>query len=485
MIRGRLAIGGLTLEFGRDVQARFDELKGEVDRLGSAHTRLLNEERSVLEELATLYLPELTPEAVSAGLVELRDQLEGALEDQRRRLAALERQVPKAEAAVAHDERRVDRLEAEEARIADRLAERRALVEQALGDDDRYVEQRKEHAALTARIAELKARRNRLVAAANVERGRYERDPIFSYLRNRGFGEPGYRTGPVTSRLDRWLARRADFARLHRQYTILVEGPHAIQAEVRSLRARAEELEVLTDEREDEVGERLELLTVLEESAEAQRALERARDDLAQTRETRDDLRRRLRAVQARRGAPYEEAIAMQRDFLQGEPIQDLVRRARETASPKDDALVARLNDLRRRLDESGRELEAHRQELERVARKADRLDDVDRLVSRVFSSRRSYFPDDFDAGTAVRGALDEDATIEDVIRHFHEAHIARPLLAAGGVLESWFGQLSRAFDHELGVQTHRTDHTETHYIVYDAEGKVVHRRVTPPRRSD
>ena len=43
MIAGKLALGGLSLEFG-GAQKRFDELSAKVEELGKRHEKLLEEE---------------------------------------------------------------------------------------------------------------------------------------------------------------------------------------------------------------------------------------------------------------------------------------------------------------------------------------------------------------------------------------------------------------------------------------------------------
>ena len=53
----------------------------------------------------------------------------------------------------------------------------------------------------------LTARRLRLQTTSSVERSRYEDDEAFRYLQAREYGEPQYRRGFLSRKLDAWLAR--------------------------------------------------------------------------------------------------------------------------------------------------------------------------------------------------------------------------------------------------------------------------------------
>jgi predicted nucleic acid-binding Zn-ribbon protein len=231
VIEGKLALGGLSLEFGGS-QKRFDELSAKVEELAERHEQLLDEQGALFEELARVYLPELTPESVSAGLRQLQAHLRDALVEQRQHRVAVAQRLGEAEVRVAELQAEVVALAENEAEAGTRLAEATVAVKAALGDDTGHGGLASEHEAVMERRAALKHRRARLQGTANAERQNYEAFKPFAYLQGRQFGEPEYHAGSITRALDRWLARRIDYDLLAERYRILKIGPHAIQAEI-------------------------------------------------------------------------------------------------------------------------------------------------------------------------------------------------------------------------------------------------------------
>jgi len=96
MINGKLALGGLSVEFG-NAKKRFADLADRQKALTGRQSKLLNEEEDILGNLSRTYLPELSPEAVSSGLTELSSKMHDALETQavhRRKLSDLLDELP-------------------------------------------------------------------------------------------------------------------------------------------------------------------------------------------------------------------------------------------------------------------------------------------------------------------------------------------------------------------------------------------------------
>ncbi|HKJ03027.1 MAG TPA: hypothetical protein VJ997_11250 [Longimicrobiales bacterium] len=487
MISGKVALGGLSLEFG-NAQKRFDELAARVRELSEAQTALLEEERGLFERLAHLYLPELSPEAVSSGLSEIRSRLLEVLDGQRTHRAKLDTELGRMPGRMAEIAEAVEASEAEEARMARALDEARGRVEEHLGAEPAYRTAVERHQAAMERRALLKDRRARLQAAANVERARYEGYRPFAYLHGRAFGEPEYRGGAVARLFDGWLARRTDFARMARHYRILRTGPYAIQAEIHRLTKHGAELEQVIDELQSEADQRCGLSPALEAAAAAQEKLVADRAALAAATERRDALAAEAREIEANRGAPYEEAIQLHRDFLESQTVLELLRLARSTPDPRDDELVTKVERVRKRLEGVNQELVAQRQELERLAGRAGGVADLARSAVERFSSRRSHFPEEFRMGDLVRSVFDGSTDPHQAITEIHEAHVGRQVLASSepGPWGAWFAELSADFDRELGATTleiTEEHESESEVILKDARGRVIHRRVTRRRR--
>ena len=340
------------------------------------------------------------------------------------------------------------------------------------------------------RRAALKHRRARLQGTANVERQNYEAFKPFAYLQERRFGGPQYDAGPIAQALDRWLARRIEYDLLAERYRILKIGPHAIQAEIRKLTDRAEELEAEVDRRQDEAGARHGLVPALQADAEAQKLVVEARQRLHEAAKRRDALAAELRAVEIHRGRPYENAIGMHEDFLQSQSVRDLERLARATPDPRDDHLVRRLDDLRARLEGLSKDLGVHRAELERLAKRTGSLADLAREATRSFSSRRSYFPEGARLQDMLGLLFDKKASTHELMDELWQQHAPRQVIVPvdSQSLSGWFAQLSSVFDPELGAVTMEVDDAidgEHEIIVHDMSGRILDRRITSRSTDD
>lgn len=477
-----MVLGDFAMEFGK-AEIRFDELAHRVRKLEKGHAALLGAEREVLDELARVYLPELSLETVSGGLDVLRDRLEEALAEQSRRRKALGAEATAARERVDRADRELKEAEAELGRLMERMAAARERVAGALDDDEEHAARVAEHEAIMERRERLKRRRVRLQAAAGVERHRYESDVAFEYLRRRGFGEPGYRAGFLTRRLDGWLARRIDYDALSRRYRILTRGPHQIHAEIRGLEERAAELEGDLDRREEEVAREEGLLPLLRDEAALQERVAGRRRALEEETAKRRALRKELRAMELNRGRQHDEAIDLHRRHLGEKTIQELESLARSTPDPRDDALVERLDEVRGKLASLERDLAVQVRELERRARMEDRIEELQSMELDRFGRPRMYFPEDFQAHLVVEELMAGEKGADEVIRHLEEEVVEEPgvMEVERPYFEGLFRELTAEFERVVAESPVRRVEEEgrTEVIIRDAEGRVVGRRVT------
>ncbi len=486
MIRGKVALGGLSLEFG-NAQQHFDELAHRVQELSERHAALITRERELIEQLARLYLPELSPVAVSSGLRELEDLMARALVEQRGLREKLAAELEAAPAEIGRLEHALEVAEADEARTAATLAEVRSALEDRLSADDSYGSLVEEHTAVMERRALLNERRARLHAAANIERARYEEHLPFAYLQRRGYGGPEYGRGPVATFCDRWLARRTGYAEMARKYRILRTGPHVIQAEIRRLTDRGRELEAQIDAVEQAASEACGLDAVLAAETRTQNGVATARQALTAARERRDAIAAEAREVEANRGGPYETAIQLHTDFLKGRTVQELLHTARSTPDPRDEALVDRVDATRTELEGVNRELATRRTELERLAGRTESVADLVRSATERFSSRRSHFSEGLGMGELVRSILDGTTEAGDALETLAASHMAQPVIQPGqtGPWQGWFAELSSHLDREFSATTRQRTNdvsVETEVVVRDANGRIVQRRITRRR---
>jgi len=483
VISGKLALGGLSLEFG-NAKERFHELTSQLDKLTEREETLLGQEERVFEALARTYLPELSEGAVGAGLAELKEDMATALAVQSEHRGQLADRIGELPEVVSRHERLLAEAERGEEMAAQGVERVQDAVESELGEDPEHVAAVAEHRALMERRSVLAARRMRLNTTAGVERRRYDEDRAFGYLHSRDFGGPEYDPGFATRRLDGWLARRINYDQLLHNYRILEEGPKVVHLELRDLTDRAREIETRIDVQESGVGDRLGLSAALNASASAQEQLREERVALTEARERYDRLASEIRAVDANRGRPYEDALETHRDFLASRSIKELIELARSTPDPKDDGLVARLEKIRTDLAEVGQELRPLREQLEAMNTRTTNLGDLLRRASEHFSSRRSYFSEEVNMARLVGSVAEGTTDPDDAFARLESSHVKQPLLVTKGVSDfaGWFADLSANFDRELGaVQVRHESDTdvESEVVVYDNHGRVLHRRVT------
>lgn len=483
MISGKLALGGMSVEFG-NAKERFEHLSARSKTLTARQAKLLAEEASIIETLAELYLPELSPEAVSAGLTQLSSKMDDALAAQAEHRRVLAERLATVPEEVSRKEFLVAEAEGAEERAARGLDGVRREVERELGERPEHAEAILEHRAVMERRSILKDRRSRLQTTANVEKFNYEQDRAFAYLQRRAFGEPEYRGGALARRLDGWLARRIDYEVLRRNYRILRTGPHAIQAELRTLTERATALEAIIDGHESQVAARTGFIAALESETKAQESLVEAREALAESRALYDRLAGEIRAADANLGRPYEDALATHREFLESRTIRELLEIARSTPDPRDDGLASDLEKIRSELTAIGRELRPVRDQLEETNTKVTNFSDLVRNAATHFTSRRSYFSEELDVPMLLSKMMDGRTDPAAALAALATTHRKTPLLVAerASDYDSWFADLSAPYDVELGaveVREERGTEAESEVVVYDQHGRVLHRRVT------
>lgn len=168
----------------------------------------------------------------------------------------------------------------------------------------------------------------------------YDADPVFAYLRSRGFGTSAYAAGPTARALDTWVARRNGFEALRRNYWLLHEIPRRLAEHARRMREQAESSRAAARALEAEAAATAGV-------AAAQRALAEAEQRLADLDRTIDAHAAAFAAYSQERAefaAGEDEhatrCAALLADALQRADTHDLRKRAVRTSTEEDDRLV-------------------------------------------------------------------------------------------------------------------------------------------------
>jgi hypothetical protein len=369
MISGRQALATIEDAVSR---ARADERRLDTALKAAADeaARLRTERAAAFRELARVKLDALQKDGgvgeldaaerrALAILSDRREAYEGLME--RRREAEEREQAAERErhARAAALEEALDAIEALSARVE---AEARVSPEWAAQRG------RIEAADETARKAEEKAK---LAEKDRVEKGRpYEADPLFMYLWNRKFGTAEYRSGYLVRFFDRKIARLVGYDKARANYMLLNEIPlrlreHAkrVKEEVAAERAR---LTAVEREALEKAG-----LGPLERRAEdARAALEEAEAKLSEAKAELQRMDSEHDASVLGGDTPYREAVEVLAAADSRQDLRALYREAAQTPTPRDEALIRRIEATEAAIGRAEGEMGAIRREMRDLAQR-------------------------------------------------------------------------------------------------------------------
>ena len=486
LVTGREALRSIRKRI-EEAKKHYDHVNRSIQELEAEHASALGEERAVLTSLAEAYLPELTHEALSNALAQMKARVAEVLYRQSQRKEDLQAGLQEYRDRQAEAEAALVARKAQEARAEEGAGAKRASVAAVLEGDAEYRSNAEEHAALMDRRDRLKSRRAKLLAVAAVERPTYEGFAPFRYLSDRAYGEPEYRVGWVSRIFDRWLAKRINFPTLYHHHRLLKVGPHQIQAEIVRSSRRAGELEAQMDAAEEKAAETEGLTAALEELARTHAEVDAARAVRDRVRSEDEAKESELRELETNRGRYYDEALDLHREHLGEKSIRELESMARQTPGAEDDALVRRLDEVRIRLDDSERRGRERLVELRAASERVDGLLQMEEAGQRDFGSFRSYFQEGLGLDDLLTEYMEGVESWGGVINRMNAAHSHRPLVQPmaesmlGGVLSELAASFSVSpLEHEYSIDSEGESIIST--VVRDHGTNVVTRRVTRRR---
>jgi hypothetical protein len=370
MISGRDALAQIEHAIAR---ARQDEnrLDAALRQASEQAVRLRAERTEAFRELARLKL-----DALPAQRAEELDAVErralALLADRRQALEQLTQRRQAAEAAVQQAEAARHERAAALERALDALQDRRTEVEAKTRIDPAWAAQRA-RVDEVARMAEQAEKKARQAEADRVEKGRpYEADPLFMYLWRRRFGTGEYRASNLVRFFDRKVAHLVGYDKARANYTMLNEIPlrlreHAerVKGEIQSERAR---LTAIEREALRQGG-----IEPLEAAArEVKAALDDAEARLAEARKDLADFDRAHDTTVLEGDMPFREAVEMLAQADAQQDLQALYREAVATPTPRDEAIVKRIEALEIGIGRAEQEMgQIRRQMQELVQRRA------------------------------------------------------------------------------------------------------------------
>ncbi len=250
----------------------------------------------------------------------------------------------------------------------------------------------------------------------------YDGDTLFVYLWGRKFGTSDYQAGNIARMLDRTVADFIGYADARANYAMLIEIPKRLGEHAQGKRAVAN---TVRDARAD-LERRAMIMAGI---APKETALNEARHKLAATEATLESKRQQLKAVDQAREAllgdgavpGYSQALRTIAEGDSQDEIGQLYAEARRTATPADEAIVRRIEEIDRRwgaIEQDVANLKG--QTLELARRRQDIENTRDRFRSAGLDHPHVVFGNETDIGRVLASILEgavRSGVLWDLIR--------------------------------------------------------------------
>ncbi len=379
------------------------------------------------------------------ALVRLDKDVQSQIDGQLSRAERAAREVLKSHAAGFSElESRIDGLDKKIAALA---AERGTVLADINGEQEKLKSLSGQISAIIAQdpeFAEKSAVADQLQSVANEslkktkqaeadqeQKGRpYRQDPLFFYLWEAGYGTAGYKANNLVRWLDAKVARLIGYQDARPNFSMLNEIPLRLREHAERQIAAAEQAENALDEIEaravskaggDPIKNRLEA---------AQRRIETIDAKMVASEDERDEMVQQLRQLAEGREPKFARAVNNLAEAMQGREITALMAEARQTRTPEDDAIIAKIDDARVRLIDEENETSELRQRLKVLERRRRELEDI------AWEFKKSQFDD-------PRSTFGKDELVGDLLNQFLRGAITAA---------SYWGQWQRSQNWRAGT---------------------------------
>lgn len=438
MISGRQALATIEDAVAR-LRADENALDSALRSSSEQAARLRAERMEAFRDLARVRLDALSRDSVVGELDAAERRALDLLADRRRSFDRLSGERQGAEEAVrAAESERHARAEALEDAI-EALGKFRASIEARIHANPEWSGQRQRIDA-AIHVAEEAEKKAAQAEADREAKGKpYEADPLFMYLWRRRFGSPEYVSRGLVRFLDRKVARLVGYDKARANYVMLNEIPQRLREHAERVKAEigAEQAALAAVERvemgqaggEDLAARAGQAKIVLAEAegrlASRQRALadlDAAHDRIAGGGET-DDV--------------YRQAVDLLATADSRQDLRELYRDAAQTPTPKDEAIVRRIEQTEAAIGRTEQETGGLRGQMRQIAqRRAEIERERDNFRRRGYDNPYGTFGNDQVLGQVLGGILG--------------GVISSSVL--GGVLSQGYQQRQSPWDQDYGA---------------------------------
>ena len=406
MLTGHKALENINeaLAMVRTDVKRVDQALAELSEEKTANTR---GQGQIVAELAKLRLQALERSALSEQLSVADRQVQQLLAQRENASAEIKERIVASEQSLEALEQQREACANDCAAQAEQVLAKESHVQKLLDGNQDYQAQN-----LRARqddaIADEAHEKAELADADRQQKGMaYERDSLFMYLWDLGYGTSRYRAGSLIRNLDAWVARLCDFEPARRNYQLLLEIPKHLAkhaqtvAEKASASAKSLELMETKVARDEGLYPLQKVLKSFEHKlVECEKEIEQAERDHSE-----------LLAENARFSAGEDDytlqAIKLLNQALASSRIDQLFRLVNQTPSRDDDALAEQLVQLQEQQSELDAELVVQRSAYTKQLEQLKELEQVRRSFrQRRFDDRRSGFANGPMLASVLQGFL-------------------------------------------------------------------------------
>lgn len=412
-------------EMSQEINRARDEVSRVATELETLNVQLhqaRSNEAQQISELAQLRLGLLSANQIASELDAADRRAQALLQDRTARLEQLN-------AAIKTSVDRQTALEASHEKLAavydqalSALNAKTEAVRKVLQANTDFITQ-SETASSLAEQARLASEKANLAEADRIQKRKpYEQDRLFVYLWERRFGFPGYRSGPLLHSMDAWVARLIGYERAHRNYRLLLALADHMREHATTQQhiaeAAAKQLEIMDQQALAAAG-----VPILQADLfKAEEDLQNLDAQLDQEEKTHQQLLEQRAAMIADNDPFTVEAMKILETQMSREDLDTLRRDVQATPTPKDDALVARLANLRA-VSSALCDRVSHLQSLHnQTLKQLEKMEEFrTRFRSQGYDSENSEFEDEITIGSVLQsifqGAIETNGAWEQVRR--------------------------------------------------------------------
>jgi hypothetical protein len=313
-----------------------------------------------------------------------------------------------------------------------------ALVEstrKAFHETDAWKQQQQSVDDAVQRAQQSDAKADQAEADRSQKRLPYEADKLFIYLWSRRYAFPEYEAMPLIRTLDGWVARLIGYEAAHRNYRMLLALADRMREHAQRQQQDADEQGARLADMDAQALEAAGVPTLADALNQAETRVDEAEARLEAEEARHKQMLDERAAIAAGTDSYTQEAIRVLETQLAREDMGSLRRDAQTTSTPKDDALVAKLANLRA---EAGTlatrvgELQATQQHTLRQLAEMEEL--RTRFRSRTFDSGNSEFEDGLAVGALLDSLFRGAVVMNDVWNTIHRQQKFRiPRSSSGG----------------------------------------------------